>query len=54
MPIHFLRPRCKAAKDVNAIADEILRRVPVARSLPPEFLHFENRVGLGESRKVAS
>ena len=28
--------------------------IPAARSLPPEFLHFENRVGLGESRKVAS
>ncbi|OJW05290.1 MAG: hypothetical protein BGO49_31170 [Planctomycetales bacterium 71-10] len=54
LPIHFLRPRCKAAKDVNAIAEEILRRIPAARSTPPEFLHFENRVGLGESRKVAS
>jgi chromosome partitioning protein len=53
-PIHFLRPRCKAAKDVNVIAEEILRRVPAARSTPPEFLHFENRVGLGEFRKVAS
>mgnify|MGYP001055042217 FL=1 len=54
LPIHFLRPRCKAAKDVTVIAEEILRRVPAARSTPPEFLHFENRVGLGEFRKVAS
>jgi chromosome partitioning protein len=54
MPIHFLRPRSGAAKDVDAIASEILRRVPLARSLPPEYLHFENRVGLNENRKVAS
>jgi chromosome partitioning protein len=54
MPIHFLRPRSGAAKDVNAIASEILRRVPLARSLAPEFLHFENRVVLQENRKVAS
>src|SRR4051812_917713 len=54
MPIHFLRPRCAAAKDVNAIACEILRRIPLARSLPPEFLHFENRAVLQENRKVAS
>jgi chromosome partitioning protein len=54
MPIHFLRPRSGAAKDVNAIASEILKRIPAARSLPPEFLHFENRAGLTEHRKVAS
>lgn len=54
LPIHFLRPRCKAAKDVNAIAEEILRRIPEARSTPPEFLHFENRAIHGEPRKVAS
>lgn len=53
-PLHFLRPRCAAAKDLNAIADEILRRIPIARSLPPEFLHLENRVILQENRKVAS
>jgi len=54
MPIHFLRPRCAAAKDVDAIAKEILARVPLARSGPPEFLHLENRVILQENRKVAS
>jgi chromosome partitioning protein len=54
MPIHFLRPRSGAAKDLNAIASEILRRIPAARCLPPEFLHFENRVGFTESGKVAS
>src|SRR5262245_8166164 len=52
-PIHFIRPRSAAAKDVDAIAKEILRRVPAARSQPPEFLHFENRVNQ-ENRKVAS
>jgi chromosome partitioning protein len=54
MPIHFIRPRSAAAKDVDAIANEILRRVPLVRSLPPEFLHFENRVNLQENRKMAS
>ena len=54
LPIHFIRPKSGAAKDVNTIASEILRRIPTARCLPPEFLHFENRVGLTESRKVAS
>jgi len=54
VPIHFLRPRCAAAKEINAIAEEILRRVPEARSRPPEFLHFENRVIVQENRKVAS
>jgi chromosome partitioning protein len=52
-PIHFLKPRCAAAKDVNAIADEILRRIPIARSKPPEFLHLENRIPQ-ETRRVAS
>ncbi len=52
-PIHFLRPKCAAAKELNAIAEEILARIPAARSRPPEFLHFENRVVL-ENRKVAS
>lgn len=53
VPIHFLRPKCAAAKELNAIAEEILARIPAARSRPPEFLHFENRVVL-ENRKVAS
>jgi chromosome partitioning protein len=52
-PIHFLRPRSAAAKDVSRIADEILRRVPAARAKPPEFLHFENRV-MAESRKAVA
>ncbi|MFO0888315.1 MAG: ParA family protein [Isosphaeraceae bacterium] len=52
LPIHFLRPRCAAAKDVNKIADEILRRIPIARAKPPEFLHFENRASV-EARRVA-
>ena len=51
-PIHFLKPKCAAAKDVNRIAEEILRRVPIARAKPPEFLHFENRAAV-ESRRVA-
>lgn len=53
VPIHFLRPRCAAAKEIHAIAEEIMIRVPAARSRPPEFLHFENRVNQ-ENRKVAS
>jgi chromosome partitioning protein len=53
-PIHFLRPRSGGAKDVKAIADEILRRVPVARMNPPEFLHFENRVMPQELRKAVA
>jgi len=53
VPIHFLRPRCAAAKEIHAIAEEIMLRVPAARSRPPEFLHFENRVNQ-ENRKVAS
>ena len=53
-PIHFLHPKCGAAKDVKAIADEVLRRVPVARMSPPEFLHFENRVMPQESRKAVA
>lgn len=52
-PIHFLRPKCAAAKDVAAIANEILRRIPEARSRPPEFLHFENRIHQ-ELRRAAS
>jgi chromosome partitioning protein len=51
-PIHFLKPKCGAAKDVAKIADEILRRIPEARSKAPEFLHFENRVSI-ESRRMA-
>jgi chromosome partitioning protein len=51
-PIHFLRPKCAAAKDVNKIADEILRRIPIARAKPPEFLHFENRASV-EPRRIA-
>ena len=51
-PIHFLKPKCAAAKDVNKIADEILRRIPIARAKPPEFLHFENRASV-ETRRVA-
>jgi chromosome partitioning protein len=51
-PIHFLKPKCDAAKDVDKIVDEILRRVPESRSKPPEFLHFENRVSI-ESRRIA-
>jgi chromosome partitioning protein len=53
-PIHFLRPRSGAAKDIRKIADEILRRVPVARMRPPEFLHFENRVIPQEMRKAVA
>ena len=53
-PIHFFRPRCAAAKDVNRIADEILRRVPAARLRPPEFLHLENRVIPQEMRKAVA
>ena len=53
-PIHFLHPKSGAAKDVKAIADEVLRRVPVARMSPPEFLHFENRVMPQESRKAVA
>jgi chromosome partitioning protein len=53
-PLHFLRPRCAAAKELDAIANEILTRVALARSRPPEFLHFENRVIQHENRKVAS
>lgn len=52
LPIHFLRPKCAAAKDVNKIADEILRRIPIARTKAPEFLHFENRAAV-EARRVA-
>ena len=51
-PIHFLKPKCGAAKDVNKIAEEILRRIPEARSKEPEFLHFENRVSV-ETRRIA-
>jgi hypothetical protein len=37
---------------VNKIAEEILRRIPEARSKEPEFLHFENRVSV-ETRRIA-
>jgi chromosome partitioning protein len=53
-PIHFLRPKSSGAKDVKAIAEEILRRVPVARASAPEFLHFENRVMPQEMRKAVA
>jgi chromosome partitioning protein len=53
-PIHFLLPKRAAAKDVKAIADEILRRVPAARMSPPEFLNFENRVMPQEMRKAVA
>ncbi len=55
-PIHFHRPKSAAAKELNAIAIEILERIPRSRGKPPEFLHFENRVGIlpQENRKVAS
>jgi chromosome partitioning protein len=53
-PIHFIKPKGGAAKDVEAIAKEILERIPVAMSLPPEFLHFENRILNDEARRVAS
>lgn len=52
LPIHFIKPKAAAAKDVNKIADEILRRIPIARSKAPEFLHFENRAS-EESRRIA-
>jgi chromosome partitioning protein len=54
LPIHFLRPRSAAAKALNAIADEILRRIPDVRSRQPEFLHFENRILPQERMKEAS
>jgi len=53
-PIHFIKPKGAAAKDVDAIVKEILERVPVARSRPPEYLHFENRILNDEARRVAS
>jgi chromosome partitioning protein len=45
-PVHFYKPKVGAAKDMMAIAEEILARVPVAMSKPPEFLHIENRLGV--------
>lgn len=53
-PIHFIKPKGGAAKDVDAVAQEILARIPVARSKPPEFLHFENRILNDDARRVAS
>lgn len=54
LPIHFFKPKCAAAKLLYQIAEEVLSRAVEARKRPPEFLHFENRVLLQESRKVAS
>ncbi|MBN9520138.1 ParA family protein [bacterium] len=46
-PVHFYKPKAAASKDITAIAEEMLARVPQALSLPPEFLHIENRLGVG-------
>jgi chromosome partitioning protein len=53
-PIHFVRPRSDAASKLCALAQEILARVPEARSRAPEFLHPENRGRAGDLREVAS
>jgi chromosome partitioning protein len=45
-PIHFYKPKVKPAKEVAAIAEEILRRVPVLLERPPEFLFIDNRLGI--------
>lgn len=46
-PVHLYKPRAAAAKDITAIAEEIIARVPAALAQPPEFLHIENRLGVG-------
>lgn len=43
-PIHFHKPRSAAAKDIQAIGIEVLKRVPELVRQTPEFLHFENRL----------
>lgn len=53
-PIHAIKPKCAAAKEVRAIAEEMLSRVAEGRTRPPEFIHFENRAASQEFRKVAS
>lgn len=45
-PIHFYKPKAKATLEMTAIADEILRRVPVLLESPPEFLFIDNRLGI--------
>lgn len=43
-PIHFHKPRSAAAKDIQAVGLEVLKRVPLLLKDAPEFLHFENRL----------
>jgi chromosome partitioning protein len=53
-PIHCIKPRTPAAAEVKAIANEILRRVPEARSRPPEFLRPEERQAMSEAGATAT
>lgn len=52
-PIHHLRPRTSAAREVMAIAEEILRRVPETRARPAEFLRPGERVVGGQITRRA-
>jgi chromosome partitioning protein len=53
-PIHFLNPRVEEAGMLQAIADEILARIPEARSRPPEFLYPSNRMYAEGLKRLAS
>ena len=46
-PIHCVKPRSAAAGKLRAIVEEILARIPEARSRAPEFLHPEYRGDAG-------
>ena len=52
-PIHHLRPRASAAREVMAIAEEILRRVPETRARPAGLLRPGERAAGGQITRRA-
>lgn len=46
-PLSHFKPRCAGAKTMHAITLEMDARAERLRREPPQFLYFENRVGVG-------
>jgi chromosome partitioning protein len=46
-PMSAYKPRCAAAKAINAIADEMIERAAQLIATNPKFLHLDNRAGIG-------
>lgn len=53
MPLANYKPRCAAAKSMEAVAEEMLERAERLAGEAPKFLHLDNRAGVGPEAEHA-